>query len=622
MKKVSAILTLAALCSGIYAAGSADPTAEKFRQVYDLKPEKVREYTKQMTADLAKHPAWKNAPAFYYVVPAMSDIPRQPDTYPADGTACGDVRFVATPGEFEPASLVIAPLKNVDAFTLKASDLKNEAGNVLPASAFDIKMVKVWYQAGSAWYGYFADALGRVRIPELLLNDENLIRSVDSTKDNYVRYSNRDGSTTWQWMSANFMVTNYRFSNQANIDLIADAPTLQPVVLNKNEFKQYFVTVKVPADAKGGLYTGALDLVADGKVIGKAPVVIRVLPFTLPDPKTNYNQDKKFFLSMYGSAGRNPRILKNLADHNAKNPMGFPSLNVFAPEQTQADIKLAKECGIDTDTLLSGAQGVGVTVYGKREELKGENLRRIERLEKILAATNALSMKLLGHTNYYSYGVDEGGPATIRAERIAWKAAHDNGGKVMVSSGPHKELIYALDYLVQPGAPAPGRIKNVNDFHESNPAGLCGWYANPHTGPENPDYFRRVHGFQSYKSNYDVAANYTWWRNNWNDMATPYEQFLRGLVLVYATRDSVLDTITWEGVREGFDDVKYASYLKRLALEASANKNGDVLDLGRRNLAWLAYTDEEHCTLDTFRLECINRILQLRKALNKGNGTL
>ena len=41
MKKVSAILTLAALCSGIYAAGSADPTAEKFRQVYDLKPEKV-----------------------------------------------------------------------------------------------------------------------------------------------------------------------------------------------------------------------------------------------------------------------------------------------------------------------------------------------------------------------------------------------------------------------------------------------------------------------------------------------------------------------------------------------------------------------------------------------------
>ena len=215
--------------------------------------------------------------------------------------------------------------------------------------------------------------------------------------------------------------------------------------------------------------------------------------------------------------------------------------------------------------------------------------------------------------------MDEGGPGTIRAERIAWKEAHANGGKIMVSTHPHGELIFALDYMIQPGAPAPTRIKNVNEFHEANPDGLCGWYANPHTGPENPDYFRRVHGYQSWKSNYDVAANYVWWRNNWNDMATPYEEFLRGLVLVYSAREKVIDTITWEGVREGMDDVKYASYLKGLALEAAASKDGAVLDMGRRILAWLAYNDEERCDLDTFRLECINNILKLRKALNKGN---
>ncbi len=615
-KKVSAVFALAVIGAGIFAA---DPTAKTFRQVYDLDPEKVDVYTKKMASDLEKLPAWKNVPAFYYVVPAMSDQPRLPDTYPADGIPGGTIQFAAARGEFEPASIVIAPLKNVDSFTLKVSALKDDAGNTIPASAFDVKMVKVWYQAGSAWYGYFADALQRVKVPEMLLNDENLVRVTDRTKDNYIRYNNMDGSVSYQWMSSNFMVTNYRFTNQANIGLIADAPTLQPVVLNKNEFKQYFLTVKVPADAKAGLYSGSADLVADGKVIGKAPVAVRVLPFALPAPKTNYDRNKNFYLSMYGSSNRNPRILKNLVDHNATLPMGFPALDVFSPEATAADIEMAKECGISLNPIFSGSEGVGVTVSGKREDLKGDNLRKIERLEKILAATNKLSSKLLGHTNYYSYGVDEGGPGTIRAERIAWKAAHDNGGKIMVSSGPHKQLIYALDYLIQPGAPSPNRIANVNQFHESNPDGLCGWYANPHTGPENPDYFRRVHGLQSYKSNYDVAANYTWWRNNWNDMATPYEEFLRGLVLVYAARDTVIDTITWEGVREGFDDAKYASYLKDLALEAAACKDGNVMDLGRRTLAWLAYLDEARCGLDTFRLECISKILELRKALNKGN---
>ena len=616
MKKFSVILSLAALCSTLC---GADPLAKTFRQVYDLDPAKVEAYSKTLAADQAKLADWKNAPAFYYAVSPLSDVPRLPDTFPADGVPGGTIQIIASRGEYEPGSIVIAPMKNVDSFTLKASNLRGSNGGNIPAADIDIKMVKVWYQAGSGWYGYFADALGRTLVPEMLLNDENLVRVVPATKDNYVRYNNQDGSINYQWMSANFMVTGYSFVNQANHALIADAPTLQPVVLNKNEFKQYFITVKVPEKAPGGLYTGSVDLIADGKVIGKAPIAVKVLPFQLPAPKTNYNQNKGFYLSMYGTGTRNRANLKNLAAHNCTNPMGFPSINPFDAERTRKDIQLAKDCGINTAPLLAGATRVGVTVWQKEEDLKGAELRKIERLRNALKMTREIALKELGHTNYYSYGVDEGGPGTIRAERIAWKEAHANGGKIMVSTHPHGELIFALDYMVQPGAPAPTRIKNVNEFHEANPDGLCGWYANPHTGPENPDYFRRVHGYQSWKSNYDVAANYVWWRNNWNDMATPYEEFLRGLVLVYSAREKVIDTITWEGVREGMDDVKYASYLKGLALEAAASKDGAVLDMGRRILAWLAYNDEERCDLDTFRLECINNILKLRKALNKGN---
>lgn len=437
MKKVSAMLSLAALCTGICAA-ETDPTAPAFRQVYQLDQAKVKAYTQFFERDLKDHADWKNAAAFYYVVPALSDVIRRPDSYPADGTPMGTIRIAAAQGEFEPASIVIAPRQNVDSFILKTSDLKSADGHTVKASAIDVKLVKCWYQSGAAWCGYFADALGRSLIPELLLNDENLVRTVDATKDNYVRYSNADGTVSYQWMSANFMVTDYQFVNQANIGLIADAETIQPVVLNTNEFKQFFITVHVPVDAKGGLYKGGIDLVADGKTIGTVPVALRVLPFVLPVPKTNYDRTKTFRLSMYGSASGNPRILKDLAEHNTLNPMGFPSINVFAPEQTEQDLKLAKECGISTDAIFSGAVGVGVTINAKGEPT-GEEQRKLENLSTVLRKTAELSKKELGHTNYYSYGVDEGGPKTIRAERRAWKLAHDNGGKIMVSSQAHKQ---------------------------------------------------------------------------------------------------------------------------------------------------------------------------------------
>ena len=83
-------------------------------------------------------------PSFEYaVVPAISNIKRLPDT-PAQG-------------EFEPASLVLRAPSDVAQVVLKPSDLKGKA-DVIPASALDLKLVKVWVQAGCAWHSYFADS--------------------------------------------------------------------------------------------------------------------------------------------------------------------------------------------------------------------------------------------------------------------------------------------------------------------------------------------------------------------------------------------------------------------------------------------------------------------------------
>ena len=607
MKKTSLLALALSLTATL--SGAADETAT-FRQRYDLDAARTQQNKAKVAADLKA--AKIQSPALAaYVVPALSATKRMPDRYPEDGRLYAPLSWIASRGEFEPASFLLFADKDQDAVTLKVSDLTGKSGRI-PASAIDLRVVKLWYQGGSAWYGYFADALGRTLVPELLLRDENLIKTDDKTKDYYVRYENADGGRRYAWMSSKFETTDYRFDNQANQGLIKDAEKLQPFVLNANEFKQLFATIRVPDKARAGVYKGEIEIRSKAGLLGKLPMRVRVLPLDLPDPKTCYNLDKDFYLCLYGTDTRNPKILRNLAEHNAKTPMGFPSINAMNPGAFAKELALAKETGIKPGPFI-GVPSVGLAVHSnpisKKDQQKLDSLRNT--MEKVAE----ICKKELGKVVFYSYGCDEGGPSVIRAERPAWQIAHDVGGKVMVSSYAHRQLIFALDFLIMPGMPVEKRQKELELFHESNPDALVGWYANPHCGPECPDYFRRIHGLSAWKAGYDVAANYCWWRNNWNDMAVPYEPNLRAIVCIYGAADGILDTLAWEGMREGLDDIRYATLLKQLALKAAKSEDGQVLAKGRRVLSFLAYWDGYRDDPDAFRAECINHILDLNAAL-------
>ncbi len=613
MKKTSLLLALAVF-GGMFGVQGAE-TAK--RQTYPLDPASVKANAAKVANDLKKAPdAWKKSPVLYYAVDAMSDIKRLPDLYPADGRLAGTLDIVAAQGEFEPASFLVYPQKNVDKFELKVSDLKGKKGGTIPASALDLKLVKIWYQCGAGWFGFMADPLARTLTPELLVNDENLIYVDGKTQDNYARYSNADGTAHYEWISADFMVTDYKFSNMVRIALLNDADTLQPVVLNKDEFKQFMVTAKVPNDAKAGIYTGTIDMIADGKTVGTIPIQLGVLPFSLPDAKTNYNIEKPFLLTLYGTGGAqdHERILRNLVDHNARNIGGFPNVDPSNEAKFAREIELAKKVGASLRPLFSGP-GVGLTIWEKKEP-NPEQQAKINDLQNRLNAAAAMTKKHLGHTDFYCYGYDEGGYECIKGERLSWRAAHAAGAKVRVSAHNHKKMLYPLDFMIMPRMPSKIRAEYVAKFHEAHPNGLAGWYADPHSGPENPDYFRRIHGLMAYKANYDVSSNYTWYRNDWNDFAIAYESNYRGIIMVYAISDRILDTLAWEGVREGLDDIRYATKLKLLAYEAEKSPDADVLHLGRRALAFITYWDVRE-NADTFRMECVNYIMQLEKALNK-----
>ncbi len=608
MKKTLLLMSCFAMSLGAAAA--------EFRQVYDIDPVKAKQNEQLVQKALSESaPAKKDAPFVYSVVPPLSSVPRLPDSFPADGQIFGTLGIIAAQDEYEPGSFVIYSRKNADSFTLKTGDLKTDDGAVFPAKNLDLKLVKVWYQAGAAWYGYFADALTHALVPELLVNDENLVRVDTKQKENYVRYNNEDGSVRYEWMSAPYTALDFiEHLSQANINLMSDAETLQPVVLNKDEFKQFMLTVHVPENTKPGCYKGQIIMNADGKNVGTIPVQLRVLPFKLPTAGTYRDPMREYFICLYGTGNDNPKILQNLAAHNSFYLHHFPVADPFYPERFRKDVELARQNGIKTNMLMSSVPGCGFTMPSKTEPTP-EKIAALKQLNATHKAAANMVKEVLGHTNFYAYGVDEGDFWVIKRERAAWDGVHEAGGNVMVSTRPHGASLYGLDYAAFAFAPVGKDVQEVKKYHQMNPDAHVGWYANPHSAPENPDIFRRMHGYVAYKGDFDASSNYCWWRGNWNDHSCIDEHAFRGLVMVYATKDDVLDTLEWEGVREGVDDIRYLTYLQILAEKGLKHKDWKVQRLARAARAFFAYSDHERDTIDPIRMECISYILKLMEAM-------
>jgi len=186
-----------ALLHGGAALAQLSPDA----QAYPLSAAQRQANAARVAGDLQRAPApWRAAPLVYYEVPAVSPVKRLPDAFPEDGRFLGPLQVIAAQDEYEPASFVAYAPARVARLEVVTSALTG-AGTAIPASAVEVKIVKVWYQAGSAWYGYFADRTQRVAIPELLLRGENLVQVDFANREHYVRYACLDGSSRYAWMS-------------------------------------------------------------------------------------------------------------------------------------------------------------------------------------------------------------------------------------------------------------------------------------------------------------------------------------------------------------------------------------------------------------------------------------
>ena len=554
------------------------------------------------------------AAAAFYAVEPMSSEKYLPDAPPAGGVKGGEVRMIAAKGEYESGSFVVTSDRDLKDVTAEWSDLVTEDGAKIPASAIDLKIVVCWYQQGSAWYSYFSDMTRRILTPELLVHDENLIFVDHETKDNYVRCDYRNGVTDWYWTTylpgdCGFNGSYYTFRNE----WVHDAPTLQPFTLEKGRFKQFWLTLGVPKTAKAGLYRGNVKLkIENGKCeMAEVPLLVRVLPFELPHPAVFRDMKRPFEVSMLTGEARisDEAVAKDFIAHNLRNP--------HLKTDSEAELDALGKFGFDTSTLRTILPCCGISMsYPPAPD--DRDWKEYQRFRRALSnSVERIRRRFGDKTVPGAYGADEAGPTTVMAERAAWKCVHEAGGRTEVSSQPHDYILFALDTLLLPEQPSPKRKELVDRFHASNPDMKIGWYADPHSGPENPELARRQYGWQTWRNNYDTVAQYCMFVRGWSEFNRPYENGLRSLSFAYAGDRQIIDTLQWEGFREAIDDIRYGTLLKTLALEAAASKDVDLMYEGRAALAYLAQVPYETSSLDALRYEMIEKILRLKEKMKK-----
>ncbi len=561
-----------------------------------------------------------NSGYVHYVVPAMSNVMRLPDSYPADGEAGGTLRIVAAQDEYESASFVIASLRDSGKVRFEISDLKNQAGDKFPPGNLDLKVVKVWYQNRNGWFSYFADN-GLKLVPELLLNDENLIH-VDTVRcQNYARLA--DGRELW--ISAPLAIEGRKNTGAQDYTRLfspmrpdfGDAATLQPVQLNKGEFKQFFLTAHVAADTPPGLYRGQIRL--DG--LGAIPVALRVLPFKLPSPRCYQNPEQEFSTNNYGylsietimtENGGNRElartqflaVMKNLKSHNQNYfPLFMRDSKVVGSAGFLEEIKLMKQAGISTDPLFGGSIS--------RRKFHDNNPLEIHQNAVLL---REYLDRALGHHNVFIQFGDEPGVSWLRGNRDTFKSFIAEGFRFTLFGNQNVPFKagHLVDYYGAAGDPL--QKNQVTAGWNARGSAWTGWYAGMHVGAENPAFNRLQYGLVPYLAGFSATFNYAHHLGPYNDRN---ESNYKPMVFAYGTRDGVIDTLAWEGYREAVDDIRYATLFQILARRLTSSDNPDNVYAGRKGLWYLANLDPGRINAEQVRLEMINYILDFYNRLER-----
>jgi len=490
-------------------------------------------------------------PFLTYPCKAITNAKILPDTFPIAGRIGTELRLSACTGEYEPTSFALCALDDVRGMKVSATELKS-GPHTIPATAVDIRVVKCWFQAGTRIWG----TKNLVLTPELLLKDDGLVRVDREKKENRLRTPDASGHNSYVLISGKHTVIG---------DIQPrDAETLQPVDIPPFTTRQFWVTVHVPDDAAAGNYEGTISLQPANTRPCEMKLRLRVLPFALEEPALRYSiyyrgRIRKGGEGSISSEWKSPRQYEAEMRDMLAHGVAYPTVYQGYDEKLLARLfDMRQKAGLPREALYTLGICTGNPSGGAELRALQQGVRKWIRMAKHY-----------GYDEVYIYGLDEAKGERLKSQRPAWKAVRDVGGKVFVacSRGTFEAMGDLLDLAVYAGPPLAEEAKR---FHSVGHRIFC--YANPQVGIEEPETYRRNFGLLLWKAGYDGAMDYAYqhaFGHIWNDFDHPT---YRDHNFTYPTVDGVIDTIQWEGFREGVDDVRYLTTLLGAIRKAKATR--------------------------------------------------
>ncbi|MBL8225043.1 MAG: hypothetical protein JNM50_06915 [Chromatiales bacterium] len=346
-----------------------------------------------------------------------------------------------------------------------------------------------------------------------------------------------------------------------------DSDTLLPFTLPANETVQFWVTVDIPKDLPAGKYKAALRT-TKGPVLA---LTIDVLPFALPPPPLEYSIYYRGKLSPhdgtvsseYKNAQQLSADLANIRRHGITNPTVYQRFRPKFPRDGRSDReaqRLLKEA-------LATRQAQGLTspdlYYLGRTTSNPTSPAELAQLERDVRAVTKIAAGH-GYRNTFFYGIDEASGDILSSQRMAWSIVRSSGGRIFTAGriDALADMGDLLDALVYQGLPS-AELRSQAHATAANVRMLS--YDNPQSGPENPAVFRLNYGLRLWQSGFDGAMIYAFQHsmgNIWDDLDHP---IYRDHALTYPTVDRPLDTLAWEGLREGIVDTQYVGAVESKA---------------------------------------------------------
>ena len=539
-----------------------------------------------------------------YVVPAMTDDWILPTTVVDASYISSDISVSACPGEYESASFVVRPNQEIGALTATASALSDPAGTIA-ASNIDIKLVKVWWQADAYWdstwfHPWVRKGTARVLSPELLVKDPNFVLRGDergiADQNNYIKKT--DGT---YYLISEDVLTNVADNPLTSVLPIKDSSTLLPVTIPTGTNQQFWVTIKVPAGQAAGTYTGTITLTTPSATVGTIDVELVVLPFTL---ETSMQESLVFpFMSLVADASATIGPAKSQTQIKAEfkdmyeHGVSIPGIHETNETKLRSMLQWLRDTGYTYETLyyygLQYLMNVADSDATRLATLRSE----VQRIVDIAADYD--------FTEVYFFGIDEAPASERNLERPNYEAVHEAGGKVFIDSytGTYEAVGDIVDLVVWPYEPD---ATEAAKWHGVGHKIMCyGW---PQSGVEAPETYRSNFGLLLWQRDYDGNHSFAYqWVGGgliWSDFASSE---YRSETFAYPTMNGVVDTIEWEGWREGVDDVRYLTTLLKTIEEAKAV--GKDTSLAERWLAELKASDLATKDLGAVRSDMIGYIL-------------